>query len=870
MNDVLNFLLQVISQFAGGPGMMENNLVRFILPAILWGALMLIAKARQHEHVLPREKLLVWGFGLGLVSSLLMTGFVSLQMLDIINREATYPYLVPVDRALAMASIVVVASAFLRYILDDLRVAQMYLRMSVGITVLCLALAFWQWPNAISIVSEERFHTVWSAWFFEVTLSVLLVVAILLLRQKPGWLSQIVTIALMFFLVREVLTMLNYATDKSFNHIICPVGNSLRILAIPILGYVYLREQSIEKKNNEADLKAYRQHLEKLVEERTAEISSVNEKLQEEVVERKKMEETIALRSADLAVQTTIASTISHSLDLTTILNTSLDTVLTVLEMDVGLIFLKDSFTNNLTLENCRGDILKTKSENSSRNWTCCLAISQEAIELMESVAHPTEIYPCTYPESNILEQGLKMLISVPLVSKNIAVGVMTLGSRRPDPIVQSTLNLLTAIGQQIGMAIQNSHLYQESERTAKELTILHQMSIGLTSTLNSEKIYEQITEQSAKLLNCQKACILKYDEENKKNIFISSYGLNELESDSLKTLSDSKFILSELLSQQQTIIIEDPHNDPRIPEDWAHEFSIKSVLIVPILGMKESFGTLFLINRNNPHDWQPKEVELVESFVNRAAVALMNANLVKQIEWAATLEERQRIAADMHDGLAQSISLLGLQIDDATNSIQNSMYETSIDQLSQSRNIIENISIEVRKSIASLQGAPQPRRSLQDLLSELVSRIPLENNLKINPIFNIEEPIYLSPDQRGQIVLVVQEALINAHRHAHARNINVKLEEKDHNIVIMVEDDGIGFDSNEWLGKNQNHFGLGIIHARAARIGANLKLDSAPGKGTRVSITIPLHKNQHINFGNLPQMETSLQTIISPGIEYE
>ena len=234
MNDFLNFLLQVISQFAGGPGMMENNLVRFILPAILWGALMLIANARQREHILPRERLLVWGFGLGLISSLLMTGFVSLQMLNIVNRETTYPYLVPVDRALAMASIVVVAGAFLRYILDDQRIAQMYLRVSVALTGICLAIAFWHWPRTLSVIPEERFHTVWSAWLFEVSLSILLIIAIFLLIRKRNWLSQVVTFALLLFLARELLTMINYATDKSFNHIICPIGNSLGLLAIPI------------------------------------------------------------------------------------------------------------------------------------------------------------------------------------------------------------------------------------------------------------------------------------------------------------------------------------------------------------------------------------------------------------------------------------------------------------------------------------------------------------------------------------------------------------------------------------------------------------------------------------------------------------
>ena len=72
MNEFFDFALRLLNQFAGGPGPIENNLVRFGLPAILWGGLLIVAWSRQREQDLPREKLLVWGFGLGFASALLM------------------------------------------------------------------------------------------------------------------------------------------------------------------------------------------------------------------------------------------------------------------------------------------------------------------------------------------------------------------------------------------------------------------------------------------------------------------------------------------------------------------------------------------------------------------------------------------------------------------------------------------------------------------------------------------------------------------------------------------------------------------------------------------------------------------------------
>lgn len=997
MSELLDFLLQLLSQFAGGPGMMENNLVRFMIPAILWGGLLYIAWARQREKDLPREKLLVWGFGLGLVSALLMAGFASLQILEVIDRQATYGYLVPVDRALAMASIIVVAGAFLRYILDDSRLARIYLQVGLSITVLCLGVALWFWPRYLAELTEANFHTTWAAWLFEVFLSILIVVAIILLFRKVGWLSRVVTIALLFFLTSEILSMVNYATDKSLNHIICPIGNSLRILAIPILGYVYLREQAIDKKRAEADLEAYRLHLEELVAHRTAELTSLNAQLTHEISERKLAEEAlerlnrryglilesagegicgidhegkfsfvnlaaarvlgydvdelvgqychsvwhhstaddspypeekcpirasytdgipsrgddqlfwrkdrtsfpilyvssptydngkltgavvvfrditelkqaeaeIAQRNANLAAQNTIAAILSHSLELETILDTALDEVLSVVEMDIGLVFLQDSTTQELVLRSRRGEILDEDAKRSDQNWRCCMQISREAINLGRAVVHPSADYLCDYPESNIQRQGLEMLVSVPLASKNIALGALTLGSRQTNPVEQSTLDLLIAIGQQIGMAVENVRLYQESERVAKELTLLHQMSIVLTSTLNSARIYDQIAEQSVKLLNCQAACILAWNADLQMISLVASFGMVEAEVAFLQSSIDTHQHLHELIGTQKTVAINDAKKNPRVPAIFVEQYLLRALLCVPMRGMEESLGTLFLFDRKGIRNWRSDELELIESFVNRAAVALMNADLCKQLEWTAALEERQRIAADMHDGLAQTVSLLGLQIEGVTELIESNKAEQAVIELSNMREVVGQASVDVRRSIASLQGAPQPPRSIQDMLYELPEQLSVGDEAAIELDFKVQEPLFIPLEQRSQALLIVQEALVNAQRHAQAKRIRLLLEGGEHEVTITVEDDGIGFDPSKWWENSQDHFGLGIIHARAARIGGRLKIDSAPGMGTRVSMTLPMVSNIcHSQFGAL-QTEAPGQNLFDMG----
>lgn len=974
MNKFLDFFLTFLSQFAGGPGPLEHNLVRFSIPVVFYGALMTIAWSRQRDQDLPREKLLVWGFGLGTASAIIMTFFVSLQLLEAINRESAYAIMVPIERALTMASIIVIAAAFLRYTLDDARLTKIYLLFGLGTTAISLLIALWQWPRYLATLTESRFHTTMVSALFQIFTSILIVAAIILLRRQRNWLSNVVTIALAFILMGELLFLVNYATDKSYSRIICPIGNLFPLLAIPVLGYVYLKEQAIEKKRTQAALDLHRLHLEELVAVRTAEIAAVNTQLQGEVQyrkqaeaafaqlshkyelildaagegicgidqagrfsfvnpaaarmlgyevhelvgqpahliclnpeakeapgpddkcpicdgylrgrpspgedsyfwrkdktkfpafyvstpinenealagtvlvfkdisERKQTEAEIAQRNANLAAQNTIAAVLSRSIDLDIVLDTALDAVLSIVEMEVGLVFLWDPTLEELTLKSYRGPVALSGSKGSQDEWSCCAMISDRAMNDLQAVVKPVRECPAANISPFVAREGLETLISVPLASSGKALGALTLGSKKITPIQPPELELLTIIGQQIGMAIENAHLYKKSEQVAQELTLLHQISIDLISTFSIPRIYEQIVERSLKLLNCQSACIFGWDVEQQAPQILACSGFNEAETDFLPPQADLSGCLRELIDCETLSVIDDTQADTRLPAIWREKFNIQALVCVPIKGLNEPFGTLFLMDRQITRRWRNDELVLIESFVNRAAVALMNARLHQQLEWAAALEERQRIAADIHDGLAQTVSLLGLQIDGAMELVINGSSQKAIEELSTTRETVRQVSVEVRRSIAILQGPPQPRRSIQELLSNLPGQLSIdERTSPIKFIFNIDEPLFLSQEQGNQALFVIQEALLNAHRHAHARNISVVLDRYEQEISISVVDDGIGFEpSSRWWENHQNHFGLGIMHSRAARVGARLQVDSAPGKGTQVTLGLPL-----------------------------
>jgi nitrate/nitrite-specific signal transduction histidine kinase len=837
MAHVLDLLLLGLRQFAGGPGPPENNLVRFGLPAVLWGVLLVVAWSRQRTQELPREKLLVWGFGLGLARELFMFIQVAERVLGP-SQHTESAFHQPIEHSLAMAAILVVAAAFLRFILDDRRLARRYLQAGLGSTVACFILAAWTWPRHLAAYPEIQFHQTWEAWLFHLPLSVLIVAAILLLGRKRGWLRNVVVVALIFFTLGEVLMLSNYATDRAYDYIVCPIGNTFHILAIPLLGYVYLREQSIEKWRAEKALEAYRDHLEDLVRERTAELTTANTRL---------------------AAQNAIAATLSRSLDLDPILNTALDRVLVALDMQIGSVFLWDSDEQSLVLQGHRGQAIPDGHDREQCSWR---AISIAAVTQMETLVLPRPRGPIESLSTCVLEAGIRTCISTPLASKGQALGALTLGSTREDAIQPSELELLTAIGQQIGMVVENARLYQEAERRAEELTLLHQVNVSLTSTLDAEEIYRQIVKQAARLLDCQVACVLLWDNESRRAQVGSSYGMTESEREILRAWFARSGLLQALVTDHRSVAIGDTRSDPRVPTTWREGLQAKALLCVPIWTTAGPLGFLFLLDRRAPHRWQLQEIELIESFVSRAAAALMNAHLHKQLEWAAALEERQRIAADMHDGLGQTLSLLGLRVDRVIELVDGRVDGGALQELHRIREVIGQASSEVRRSIARLQQAPSPRRSLQDLLSELLGQFSSEDGPRVELAIEVQQPLYLPPGHKEQALPIVQEALLNAQRHSQAEHIVLALSREGHEVTLTVQDDGRGFDPRAPQRDAEGHFGLSIMRARAARIGAGLRIDSAPGQGTRVSLTWMLDADPgEIQRESLPEFSTTRAT---------
>jgi len=233
----------------------------------------------------------------------------------------------------------------------------------------------------------------------------------------------------------------------------------------------------------------------------------------------------------------------------------------------------------------------------------------------------------------------------------------------------------------------------------------------------------------------------------------------------------------------------------------------------------------------------------LLTRLAGAAAVAIENARLYEQAELLATLQERQRIAAAMHDGVAQMLYALGLLLDQADDQMQNGGFEHAGRVLHRARENLSEASLEVRRSIANLQEEPAKPKTIQEQLRELIRRHALKAGQKVEWQVELDGSLILPRRHAEQVLGVAQEALANILRHSGASRVHVRLLDREGEASLTISDDGRGFDPSAPAADGRRHFGLKILKARAAQLDGRILVDSAPGKGTCISLTWPVRE---------------------------
>lgn len=218
-----------------------------------------------------------------------------------------------------------------------------------------------------------------------------------------------------------------------------------------------------------------------------------------------------------------------------------------------------------------------------------------------------------------------------------------------------------------------------------------------------------------------------------------------------------------------------------------------------------------------------------------------INMNIRRRIEREAIIEERRRIARELHDGVAQSLGYLNLKTKQVSDSVSSQNTMQALTELGDIRKVVQDTYEDIRESIDQL-GTEIRSLSIIPALANYSREFGENNGIKVQ--FDVPRAFpHLSTVAELQLLRIAQEALTNIRRHAVASEVKVRLEKNSQTVEMIVKDNGLGFVLDDLEKSPPGYHGLNIVKERAEGLGGSVDISTAPGKGTEVRVILPIEK---------------------------
>jgi nitrate/nitrite-specific signal transduction histidine kinase len=265
-----------------------------------------------------------------------------------------------------------------------------------------------------------------------------------------------------------------------------------------------------------------------------------------------------------------------------------------------------------------------------------------------------------------------------------------------------------------------------------------------------------------------------------------------------------------------------------------------QGVAAVPITSEGEALGVLVIAypaERADGAAVRPSEKRVLEVVTSMMALLIRNSLLYTQLESRAVLDERSRLAAEVHDGIAQSLAFLNVKVQQVQRLLTRGQVDEAAAALQELREGGQEAYTEVRLLIQGLRWSVGAETGLTRALQEYGAAVAMRTGL----VVTVDGPgeSNLPPEIQIQLFRIVQEALSNVRQHAQARHVMVRLTESADCMALTVEDDGTGLPASDPEG--DDHFGLRIMRERVQSVGGELELESRAGAGTTLHVLVPV-----------------------------
>jgi signal transduction histidine kinase len=292
--------------------------------------------------------------------------------------------------------------------------------------------------------------------------------------------------------------------------------------------------------------------------------------------------------------------------------------------------------------------------------------------------------------------------------------------------------------------------------------------------------------------------------------------------------------VWAELERTCRPLHIADIRTDARLRQrDALIAQGVHSMLVVPLVVGDTLIGW-FSVRNTSPRDYRADELELAAALAQQAALAVQLTRLGAQGRQAAVLEERNRMAREIHDTLAQGFTGVLMQLEATESALDTARADLARERLSKARDLARASLSEARRSVWALRPQALEHQPLVAALHAAAKTLTMDTTIELT--FTVDGVVgYVPSELETDLLRVAQEAITNSVKHAATRTLLVRVHDDGKRLTLAIRDDGRGFSMAAPRPQDGSGFGLTAMRERLERHGGQLIVQSAPGQGTEI-----------------------------------
>ncbi len=596
-------------------------------------------------------------------------------------------------------------------------------------------------------------------------------------------------------------------------------GAFLLIVAAVGISLYSLRVRTLERRSRE---------LAKEVEERTRSLDQRTKELEQRNLETERQKKELsALYHAD--------EQLLSQLELDEVLQTLVNTAVDILRSDKGGLMVWDREKEQLRVTASQGfhqETIRRVSVAAGEGIAGRVAITGEPI-IVNDVDADDRV-----TREIVDVEGIRSFMQVPIKVGDEVFGVFSADYTEPHTFNEREERLLVLLAQRAAIAIENARLYEDARDRLAQITALQETLRAIASTLDLDRLVKLIIEHATTLLQADGGIVNLVNWENNGDEVFAAIGILDYTVGMLSPLEGS--LSGWVTLHNQAVISNNLKEDKRVDQDgmpFIVREQMTSAAVAPLTIKNQVIGTLVVVGtETGKKEFVQSELDLLVMFANQAALAIENARLYEQAQQLAVVEERQRLARELHDSVTQAIYGMTLYTEAMARHLTSGDIDMASGQLEELSATAQEALREMRLLIFQLR---PPDLEQDGLITVLRTRLEaVEVRAGLETVFNVPTEVRLPLEIEEGLYRIAQEALNNALKHASAQSITVSLIINEPMVTLEISDDGIGFDPV--AGLEDAGLGMDGMYERAEQLGGKLIVESTPGTGTTIRVEVP------------------------------